>query len=63
MQMSLKRDHGQQNRYRQAAMIRMPFVLAVPANIVMYHAAAELLSCNRQVSLVALPKRLTEQQS
>ncbi len=63
MQMSLKRDHGQQNRYQQAAIIRSLFMLAVPADIVMCHAAAELLSCNKQVSLVVLPERLTGQQS
>jgi len=38
-------------------------MLAVPADIVMCHAAAELLSCNKQVSLVVLPERLTGQQS
>ena len=43
MQMSLKRDHGQQNRYWQAAIVRMLFMLAVTVDIVTCHAAAELL--------------------
>ena len=63
MQMSLKRDHGQQNRYQQATIARMLFMLAVPADIVMCYAAAELLSCNKQVSIMARRKRLTGQQS
>lgn len=63
MQMSLKRDHGQQNRYWQAAIVRMLFMLAVTVDIVTCHAAAELLSCNKQVKLVARPERLTGQQS
>lgn len=63
MQMSLKRDHSQQNRYRQATIVRMLFMLVVLADIVTCQAAAELLSCNNQVSIVARRKRLTGQQS
>jgi len=63
MQMSLKRDHSQQNRYRQATIVKMLLMLVVPADIVTCHAAVELLSCNKQVSIVARRKRLTGQQS